>query len=164
MLPHELQVLGHVARTHGVLGQVLVKVSSDHELTIEEPVFVDIQGPVPFFIESIKRGSGGFIIHFEWIDTMEKAENLVGKEVLVEAGPDEEENETNPIIGFMLKDLTSGTTGSVVDVRPLNHHPLLIVDINGADVMIPFVDEMIVEVNDQEKTITMNLPEGLLDL
>ena len=95
---------------------------------------------------------------------MEKAENLVGKEVLVEAGPDEEENETNPIIGFMLKDLTSGTTGSVVDVRPLNHHPLLIVDINGADVMIPFVDEMIVEVNDQEKTITMNLPEGLLDL
>jgi 16S rRNA processing protein RimM len=159
-----MQVLGYIARTHGVLGQVLVKGSSNYELTTEEPVFVDIQGPVPFFIETLKKGSGGFIIQFEWIDSMEKAEKLVGKEVLIEAMPEEDDSEVYPIIGFTLKDLTSGTTGSVVDVRPLNHHPLLIVEVNGAEVMIPFVDEMIDEVNDQEKTISMNLPEGLLDL
>lgn len=164
MLPHEMQVLGYIARTHGVLGQVLVKVSSNYEMTTEEPVFVDIQGPVPFFIETLKKASGGFIIQFEWIDSMEKAEKLVGKEVLIEALLEEEDSEDYPIIGFVLKDLTSGTTGSVVDVRPLNHHPLLIVDINGVDWMIPFVDEMIVEVNDQEKFISMKLPEGLLDL
>lgn len=164
MLPHELQVLGYVARTHGVQGQVLVKVSSQYELTTEEPVFVDIQEPVPFFVETLKRGSGGYIIQFEWIDSMEKAEKLVGKEVLIEAGPDDEEADEYPVIGFTMKDATSGRSGLVKGVRPLNHHPLLIVEIDGQEVMIPFVDEMIVGVNEDDKTIQMNLPEGLLDL
>lgn len=164
MLPHELQVLGYVARTHGVQGQVLVKVSSQYELTTDEPVFVDIQGPVPFFVETVKKGSGGYIIQFEWIDSMEKAEKLVGKEFLIEAGSDEEDVVDYPIIGFTMKDAISGKSGPIKDVRPLNHHPLLIVEIDGVEIMIPFVEEMIVDVNEERQIIEMNLPEGLLNL
>ena len=164
MIPHDLQVLGLVARTHGVHGHLLIKVSSNYELTIKEPVFIDLQGPVPFFMESIKRGSGGFIIHFEQVDSMGKAEKLVGKEVLIEADSDEDLSQNYPVIGFTFKDIESGKSGHVVGVRPLNHHPLLIVKIDASEAMIPFVEDMIVEVNEPERFITMKLPEGLLDL
>ena len=163
MLRHELSVLGHVARTHGVNGAVLIRTSSDIQLNTDEPVFVDLQGPVPFFVESMKCGSGGLVVKFEWIDTIEAAEKLVGSHVLVEADS-EIEADDYPIIGFKLIDLNSGRSGEVVDVKPLDHHPILIVDLDGVESMIPFVEEYLDEVDEHARVIKLNLPEGLLDL
>lgn len=163
MLRHEFTVLGHVARTHGVNGAVLIRTSSEVDLNTDEPVFVDLQGPVPFFVDSIKTGSGGFILKFEWIDTIEAAEKLVGCQVLIEAG-EEVEPENHTLIGFRLIDLNTGKSGEVLNVRPLDHHPLLIVDFNGTETMIPFVEDYVEEIGDSARIIKMNLPEGLLDL
>ena len=122
-----------------------------------------MQGPVPFFIESVKAGSGGVIVKFEWIDSIEASEKLMGNEVLIQAD-EEAYTEKSPIIGFNLIDLISGRSGEVVDVRPLHHHPLLVVDFDGKETMIPFVEDYIEEVHDDDRIIRMNLPNGLLDL
>ena len=163
MLRHELMVLGHVVRTHGISGALLIRTEYSNELTTEETVFVDLQGPVPFFIESVKRGSGGWIVQFEWINDLDQAESLVGNEILIERVEDQVDSEY-PMIGYTIRDQNSGRKGEVFDVKPLDHHPLLIAQFDNKEVIIPFVEAMIVEVDDDNKFIEMNLPDGLLDL
>lgn len=53
--------------------------------------------------------------------------------------------------------------GKVTNVLKSSAHPILVVQINGKDSYIPYIDEFILNVDLDNKKIEVNLIEGLID-
>ena len=55
--------------------------------------------------------------------------------------------------------------GVITDINDSTENALFIVELpNGKSTYIPIADELIDEINEEEKYIVMTLPEGILDL
>ena len=67
-------------------------------------------------------------------------------------------------IGFVLKD-GSEVVGEIVDVNDVTDNVLFEVErSDGTMLQVPAVNELVVDVDDDGKTIVMDLPDGLLSL
>ena len=83
-----------------------------------------------------------------------------------------DETEEVDVVGFVVSDESLGEIGSVVRIEENPAHPLLVVarsdSSSGEDVsseaLIPLVDAFIVDIDEQKRTISVSLPDGLLDL
>jgi 16S rRNA processing protein RimM len=86
---------------------------------------------------------------------------LIPKEILV--SPDALHPYLIEIEGFGVVDATLGAIGVVRGFEYNGAQDLLVVDYQGREVLIPFVDELIQKFDRSNKTIQMDLPPGLLD-
>jgi 16S rRNA processing protein RimM len=68
------------------------------------------------------------------------------------------------IINFSVIDNNYGDIGTVVRVNDQTSQPVLIVSKNDKEIMIPLVDEFLVEVKRKEKKLIFNLPQGITEL
>ena len=80
--------VGKIIKSHNLQGEVVIFTENDLlEEYAEEPVFISLEGaPVPFFIanEGISvRNRNTYIVKFDFVDTLEQAERLIGHEVLL---------------------------------------------------------------------------------
>ena len=136
-----------------------------------EPLWVEIDSlAVPLFVSAIERkGAGSAEIRFDDFEWEEQATMLVGKVLYREGnteeeGEDEEGDDFEAWCGFELTDWASGRTGRVTAFYDYPGNPLLGVDFDGQEVMVPVADEVIVAVNERKKRLEALLPEGLFDL
>jgi 16S rRNA processing protein RimM len=68
------------------------------------------------------------------------------------------------IIGFTMTDVNFGDVGIITGVNDSTSQSLFEVNQNGIEILIPMNDEFITKVDKPNKTITVNTPEGLIDL
>ena len=164
--------LGHIVRTHGIKGQVIAFFDVDYPEDYEEleSVFLLISGKlVPFFIHTIDlQAKGRFIIKFEDTDTIEQAEKLKGSSLYLplESLPELEDDQFyyHDLIGYTIMDETLGKLGVVRELFELPHQDLMAMDYQGAEVLIPVQDEIILRADKDTQTLYVNLPEGLVDI
>ena len=72
-----------ILKSYGTEGGVIISAPEvDVEERANEPVFIEFDGlPVPFFIEEVTpRGGAKYFVKLEDIDSLEAAEELVGKD------------------------------------------------------------------------------------
>ena len=67
-------------------------------------------------------------------------------------------------MGYELIDSKRGSLGKVIDVRELPQQLMLIIKYNGVEKYIPFVDDFVDYISQENQEIWLHLPEGLLDL
>ena len=102
--------------------------------------------------------------------TEEKAKRFIGCDIYIPMKdvPDyieeQEEIDPNVLIGFTYTDSDLGDLGEIVDIQDFAGNIVLVVEINSEEVMIPFADENFIDLDEESKTITMETPDGLLDL
>ncbi len=116
-----------------------------------------------------ERTLDGCIASFAGIEGIEAAQGLVGCHVLLEGqapaqGPDEVA--CADLAGFAVEDRVAGLIGEVASVDADRLQPLVCVRRTGgeAEVLIPFVDDIIVHIDEDARRIVVDLPQGLLDL
>ncbi|HWU42273.1 MAG TPA: ribosome maturation factor RimM, partial [Bdellovibrio sp.] len=68
------------------------------------------------------------------------------------------------IKNFKVKNPEQKTLGEIIDFSSNGVQDLLVVDVAGKKVEIPFVDAFIKKIDFKHQTIVMDIPEGLLDL
>ena len=106
-------------------------------------------------------------VAFEGVDA-ETASILVGCHCLLDRSCiDESLFEANASAweGWMVHDIALGPIGSIEAIIDNPAHALLqVVRDNAAEVLIPVVDEIVVEIDAESRTVHVNLPQGLLDL
>lgn len=111
---------------------------------------------------------GGCVVFFDTVTDSNTAEALVGCYALVrrEDLPDDVlELQEGGIEGFTVVDDESGVIGTAVSINEMPGQHLLEVEReNGKTVLIPVVDEFLEGLDEEERCIYVNLPEGLLDL
>ncbi len=165
-----------VGKSFGTHGELTLNLydTFPSDFTTEEPLFVYVDKlVVPLFFDHFeRRGKSGAVVRFADLDTPYRAAELIGKELLL--GFEEPEEETSfeeddelyleDFVGFTATFEGHEESGKIVDFEDDDWNPLFYIDINDREVIIPAVDDFIVEYSPTQRTVHFSLPEGLLDL
>ena len=148
-----------ILKSYGTEGGVIVSAPEvDIEERANEPVFISFDGlPVPFFIEEVSpRGGAKYFVKLEDIDSLEAAEELVGKDAEFE---EDGEDYADEIIGYTLCNQNGTPVGTITAYEDIPGNPCL--EIEGGT-LIPCPDELIVKVDNRNRKIWLEIPDGLL--
>lgn len=151
-------------------GVVLNLVPPFYEIVTEEPVLVDIDGYlVPFFIDedTVFYNKKTVSLQFTTIKNQKSASSLIGCDVyaLTESiDIDEDEEEQFEYEGYTAFDHHHNLLGVINGIDDIPGNPLMIIDNNGKELLIPVLAVEVIDVDDDAKKITISIPEGLTDL
>ena len=160
--------IGKLGRTHGVKGEISFLFDDDVFDRVDADYLVlDIDGIlVPFFMEEYRfKSDSNALVKFEDIDSQERAQQLTGIDVYFPhtlADKDENCISWAAIVGFDIIDADSGNKiGRIASVDDTTINILFELE-DGC--LIPASEDLITAIDQQARTITMQLPEGLLNL
>ncbi len=160
----KLREVGYFSKTHGLKGWLVLKQSLDFEAEQMNALFLKTSsGEAPYFLEDMKQTAGQLALLLESVDTVEKARLLLNKSVLVE----EKfivENESENFDGYKIEFSGLAISGNIVGIIDMPGNSLFDVSIKGKQVLLPYTDDFIVEIDAKRKRIEYNAPEGLLDV
>ncbi|TYA70005.1 ribosome maturation factor RimM [Seonamhaeicola marinus] len=164
--------LGKIVKKYSFKGEVLVKLDTDQPDLYEnlDAIFLNFKNNlVPFFIEKSQLHKSDLLrIKFEDVDTEADADALIKTELFLplELLPKLDGNKFyyHEVIGFTVKDKNFGDVGIITAINDSTAQALFEIDRNGVNILIPMNDEFIVEVDRDNKIITVETPEGLIDL
>jgi 16S rRNA processing protein RimM len=164
--------LGYIAKLHGFKGEVsfFLDVTDTSEYINLKQVYIDINGFLtPFFIQSFQIKPKSFAtVKLEGIESESDALPLLRKnlylpssELPVLSGKQFYDHE---VVGFKVIDISYGEVGTIVQIIDLPVNPLIQVDAKGKEVLIPFVQDLIQEVDRESQILKVKAPEGLIGI
>ncbi|MFR9751918.1 ribosome maturation factor RimM [Nocardia sp. 004] len=169
-------VIGRVAKSHGVRGELVVEVRTDEP----EERFVSggtLRGRLPrsgtvrdFTVESVREHSGRLLVSLTGVADRTAADALRGLLFVIDSAdlpPSEDPDEfyDHELEGLQVQ-LTDGTVvGSVREVLHSAAGELLAVRAaeDGREILVPFVTAIVPTVSLADRVIVLDPPEGLLD-
>ncbi|WP_088324422.1 ribosome maturation factor RimM [Polaribacter tangerinus] len=164
--------LGKIVTKYSFKGEVVVKLDTDEpELYTEmESVYVEFGADlVPFFIEKSSLHKGNQLrVQFEDVYSEEEADSILkcGVYLPLEMLPKLTGDKFyyHEVIGFKVIDAKFGEVGTIVHINDKAAQPLFEIDRDGNEIFIPMVDNFIKKVDRTHKTISVETPEGLIEL
>ncbi|NMH28517.1 ribosome maturation factor RimM [Flavobacterium silvaticum] len=164
--------LGKIAKKYSFKGELLIYLDSDDTEIYEnmESVFVEIgKNLVPFFIDSATLHKNDFLrVKFEDVDNEADADALLGKALYLPLDllPKLEGNKFyyHEVIGFEIEDKRLGIIGTIESINDSSAQPLFEVKKGGVELLIPMIDQFLVEIDRANKKVKMDLPEGLVEM
>jgi 16S rRNA processing protein RimM len=163
--------IGKIVATHGLQGGLIMThlAASGDWLHPDHILFLELNKDsfIPFFVRQAKAaGKGEYMVRLEDVDSVEDAKLLIGKPVHVREDILMDHVADTPLlwIGFQVVDRTKGGIGPLDDVMQTGGQWLGKIMMEGREVLVPLVEQMIIEVNIRNRFIRMDLPEGLLEV
>ncbi len=162
------------------------------EINLEEPVFIYFDGsPVPFFVEDYSPKGGKLLVRLTDVRNAADAGEVIGKDVFMEEGSlsdDEEGDDMSFLCGWTLYDysgnpypgnpddssagssaannshagLSAVKVGVISDFIDIPGNPCIEVDTKNGTALLPLHEDLIESLDPDARTITMNIPAGLL--
>lgn len=164
--------IGVIGKPHGVKGEVAFLLNDDVFDRVDADYLVlKIEGIlVPFFMEEYRfKNNETALMKFIDVDTQEQARALTGCEVYFPRALSDSTEDTlswAEIIGYTLIEHASQTVvGQIMNVDTSTVNVLFEVENAEKEVLlIPASEAFIVQTDTRKKTISLNLPDGILDL
>ena len=171
MTKNDCFFFGKITKTHGLKGELTVKldVANPGDFKDLRYLLIEDRGNlIPYFIENQKINGDKMFVQLQDVKKMEQAVVFLGKAVFLpnEMLPelDEDEFYYDEIKGFKLIDKAKGEIGDISDVLEYPTQAVIQVMRNGKEILIPIHDDIIEKVDKKAKTLTVNAPEGLIDM
>jgi 16S rRNA processing protein RimM len=166
----EMIRLGVVMGTHGLRGDLKVRTQTAdaHVLRDARQVFLRRAGgtAVAYRPVLVKVHKSLYLLRLEGLDHINAVEPLVGCEVLMRRDdlPESPEDDAYwmDLQGVMVVDLRLGELGTLDDLFTTAAHDIYVVNGRFGEVLIPAVDEFVVEVDLPGRRMSVDLPEGLV--
>ena len=171
----EISAIGRTLKPHGINGEIAATVDAAVDLDGLRCIVLDIDGIyVPFFISSCRsRGSEAVLVSIDGVKNEKDAAALCGLDIFAlnsdlgvenDAG-DEDGLYMSDLIDFTLKDQDGNKIGTIDGYDDTTVNTLLTVRLaDGTSVYIPLADELIEAIDMKDRTISLQIPQGLLDL
>jgi 16S rRNA processing protein RimM len=182
-----LLVVGQIFRAHGVRGEVVVDVRTDapaERFAVGSVLVTDSTAvrhlqtvpagawrpPATLTIESVRPHQGRLLVVFEGIYDRNLAEDMRGVLLCVDsatipASDDPDEFNDHELIGLDVVDAAGEKLGELQRIDHAPAHDLLVVRLtDGRTGLVPFVREIVPEVDVPGRRIVITPPEGLFDL
>ena len=161
----DLQYLGEFIKLFSFKGEIILY--SDNTISLIEnldTIFIDIDGAfVPFQIKKRKSHKKNiFRLLLEGISSESEAKDLLKKSVYINK-LENQDNINNIVDNFNVYN-NNEYLGIVISTINKTGQTIIEVKMKEKIVLIPFVDEFIVEINYDLSKIDMILPDGLLDI
>ena len=164
--------VGTIVSKFSFKGEVLVKTDGDDLSLLEnrESVLVELgKDLIPFFIEKCSYHKSNLLrIKFEEVDTERDAEALLRHHLFLPLSllPKLTGNKFyyHEVIGFEVFDVTYGRVGVITHINDSSSQPIFEIAHEGQQILIPLHDDFLKEVNRKDKKITVQTPDGLIEL
>lgn len=164
--------LGYVAKLHGFKGEVslFLDVTNPEDYDNLETVFIEINGQLtPFFVNEFKLKNKKFAaVKFEGVNSEKDARILLRKNLYLPAqilpkltGKNFYDHE---VVGFTVIDVNYGEVGVIETIIDFQVNPLIQIMNGSKEVLIPLIDGVVQNVDRDKKIMTINAPEGLIEL
>ena len=171
MTKDESFYIGYITKTKGLKGELqLFFEFEEYEELDFDVLFLEVNGKmVPFFVSSYKlyENKTG-LFYFDDVDHIDKASPLVKKKAYLPLSqkPERDLNEFyyTDLKGFIAIDETLGELGEIIEVNEYPQQFVATVNYQNKEILFPLNEDFIVEIDDQENILTLDLPEGLLDV
>ncbi|MFI5978517.1 ribosome maturation factor RimM [Streptomyces sp. NPDC051452] len=165
-------VVARIGRAHGIKGEVTVEVRTDEPELRLAPGAVLATDPAstgPLTIATGRVHSGRLLLRFEGVTDRNGAEALRNTLLIAEIDPEELPEGEDEYYDHQLMDLdvvtADGTeVGRITEISHLPSQDLFIVERpDGSEVLIPFVEEIVAEIDLVEQKAVITPPPGLID-
>jgi 16S rRNA processing protein RimM len=166
-MAEEYYKIGYVSKTHGLKGEVTVNTLPEcPDLTSIKTVYAG-DNFVPHFVQGISVKGDKAFVKFEDVNSIEAAAELKGASLYLPKSERPKlargEFYNDEVIGFEVVE-EDNILGKINDLMEAGPNRFLVMDHNGKEVLIPVNGPFIKSVNKLKKRITVELPEGFLDL
>ncbi|MCM1067248.1 MAG: ribosome maturation factor RimM [Muribaculaceae bacterium] len=171
----EVADIGNFGKPHGVKGEIAATFEPEMMAAVEAVghFFVELDGLlVPFFISGVRpKGSETLLLTIKGVASEPEAARFAGKAIYVEKsllpeGEDDIDEDGNfyldDLIGFTIVD-DGRALGTVADYDDSTENVLFVVDTPRGELLVPAADDLIDEVDVEHRTISMTLPQGLIE-
>ena len=168
-----MAVVGHIARAHGIRGQVIVDPETDF---LEERFQPDAELYAgtgdgtwrTLTITTARFHLGRPVIGLQGVDDMNAATALAGIELRVPVAQLAELPDgsfyRHDLVGCLVETTTGVSVGEVAKVEGTRGDSRLVINLSNGEVLIPLVTAICTVIDPAGKRIVIAPPEGLLDL
>ena len=171
MTKEECFYLGRVAKTHGIKGEVTLRLDVDDPssyLNLKCFLLEINKVLTPFFVEKIVSNGDKFYVTIQDVKTVEAASALVGREAYLplEMLPKLSGKQFyyHEVKGFVLVDEAHGELGPIADVIEYPTQAIIQVFKDEKEILIPILDQVIQKVDRKAKKLYVRAPEGLIEM
>jgi 16S rRNA processing protein RimM len=158
-----------IVNTHGYKGRIVIVYTAalPYVFTVGEALFIDMgNGKLPYFVTYYRPTKPGeAFVELDGISTKEDAKLLIKKDIFIE------EKFSNKKKVFTLSDIIGYTIcnkdeklGLITDFYEMPHQNLLQFDYQGKKVLMPLHDDFVIDIDKKNKCISVDIPEGLLEI
>ncbi len=164
--PEEVYRIGRLGKAHGVKGEVSFQFDDDiFDRTDCDYLILEVDGIlVPFFIEEYRfRSDTVALVKFEDVDTQQRAQELTGCDVYFPRSlADDDAPSLTSLVGFDIVDAqTAAPVGRIAAIDDSTANLLFELE-DGR--LIPAAEELITGIDTTHRQISLNIPQGLLEL
>jgi 16S rRNA processing protein RimM len=161
-------VVGRIGRAHGVLGEATIEVRTDDpDIRFQIGNKLTLDDGKQLTIRSSRWHNQILLLAFDGVTDRNQIEEL--RDQLISSDVDLDslapgEYHFQQLIGCEVFQQNGELIGAVDEIVKLPGQDLLSVNRAGAQVLIPMVKQIIIEIDVLAKKIVVNPPEGLLDV
>jgi len=165
--------LGTIAKPHGVSGELQIRIFPEFAGMDVNPswLFIEIDGGlVPFGILSVRSRSNDVLLaELDTITSEESARKYQNLSVFIQpqdisAGDDDEEPALHNLTGYKVIDNKFGNLGLIKAILDIKQNPLMEINHQGKEILIPLQEKFIISIDKKEKTLHIETPQGLIEL
>lgn len=166
----QLQV-ARIGKPHGIRGEVTVQVLTDapgDRFVPGTEFVVEPASAGPLVVESARWNKDILLLAFEGIETRNQAETLRGAKLFIETEElDEDDDEgwyEHELVGLEAR-VGSQVVGKIAALHTMPVQDLLVVETpDGKEILVPFVEQIVPEVNVADGFVLLTPPEGLFEV
>lgn len=145
-------VVGRIVRAHGIRGEVVVDVRTDEPARRFSPGAILRAGKRSLTIRSSRPHAERLLVVFEELGDRDAAEALRGTLLESDVDPDQTPDGSGEfydrhLIGLAVRDATGQECGMVRTVLHLPSQDTLVLDVDGREVLVPFVGELVPQID-----------------
>ena len=165
-------LIGKIQATQGIRGQLRVIPFAGDASSISQLESVMIKAPSGalerFPVVSAKAHGKRVILTLKPFDNINQVLHLVGREIYADrvALPELpcDEYYWSDLLGLQVVTEEGEALGELVDIIETGSNDVYVVKLDGREVLIPALDDVVLAVDLAANSMTVSLPEGLLDL
>lgn len=163
--------LGEIIKIQGKDGEIVCyfDTKNPERYGSLEFIFIEIdQRLIPFHIQTMDLNGNYARVSLEDISGPEDAQQIVNRDIYTALGdlpyPEDKPPYIHEIIGFTVIDQDKGEIGRVMGILEQPEQSLMQIIHNDKEILIPLVEELILEVDKGKNQIIIEAPDGLIDL
>ena len=158
-----MQKIAQVLKSNGTDGELLVSFFDvdPEDIDLQEPVFIYFDGlPVPFYFESfVRRGVNRALVHLTGVHSLRDADELAGQPIFADYF---EVTEDSDLTGWTVLNADGSKVGLIVGYEDIPGNLCVYVDTPDGERLIPLHPDLVLGMDQTARTITLQVPEGLL--
>jgi len=163
-------IIGHIARPHGVRGELLVRPDTDFPervLALREALFVKDGAVMSIAIEAVRAHQEQFLVKVRGIESREAAASWRGADLAVlpaHAAPlPKGQHYIFEIIGLRVETEVGEVVGTVTEVLRTGGNDVYVVQSARKEILVPAIDSVVIAIDVPGGRLLIRPLPGMLD-